>query len=112
MRLSITTPIVFGTVNPGGSKSISNRILVLRALAGADMPIYNVSASNDTAVLVPLLKENPVEWNVADAGTAARFSAAYLATRVGEEHVLTGTGRMLERPMKPESIARESPVWS
>lgn len=101
LHISVTNPIVSGEADPGGSKSISNRILVLRALAGAHMPIYNVSASNDTRVLAPLLKENPYEWNVADAGTAARFSAAYLATRVGEEHVLTGTGRMLQRPMKP-----------
>lgn len=101
LTISITNPIVSGQVDPGGSKSISNRILVLRALAGMQMPIYNVSSSNDTQVLAPLLKENPSEWNIGDAGTAARFSAAYLATRVGEEHVLTGTGRMLQRPMKP-----------
>lgn len=101
LTLSVTTPIVSGEADPGGSKSISNRILVLRALAGAHMPVYNVSQSNDTLVLAPLFKENPYEWNIADAGTAARFSAAYLATRAGEEHVLTGTGRMLQRPMKP-----------
>lgn len=101
LTLSISHAAVTGEADPGGSKSISNRMLVLRALAKAQMPIYNVSPSNDTAVLVPLLKENPYEWNIADAGTAARFSAAYLATRVGEEHVLTGTGRMLQRPMKP-----------
>ena len=101
LTLSVTNPIVSGEADPGGSKSISNRILVLRALAGRPMPIYNVSPSNDTLVLAPLLKENPQEWNIADAGTAARFSAAYLATRAGEEHVLTGTGRMLQRPMKP-----------
>ena len=101
LHLSIEEPIVSGKVNPGGSKSISNRVLVLRALAGADMSIYNLSQSNDTTVLAKLFKENPAEWNVQDAGTAARFSAAYLATRVGEEHVLTGTGRMLQRPMKP-----------
>lgn len=101
--LTITTnnPVVSGTADTGGSKSISNRILILRALAGAQMPIYHASPCNDTAVLVRLLKENPYEWNAQDAGTAARFSAAYLATRVGEEHILTATGRMLDRPMKP-----------
>jgi len=93
--------VVNGEANPGGSKSVSNRMLILRALAGVSMPIYNISQSNDTAILIGLLKENPTEWNVQDAGTAARFSAAYLATRQGEEHILTGTGRMLERPMKP-----------
>lgn len=101
LHISITSPIVSGEADPGGSKSISNRILILRALAGASMPIYNASPSNDTMVLAPLLKENPPEWNIGDAGTAARFSAAYLATRAGEDHVLTGTGRMLQRPMKP-----------
>ena len=101
LKIISNEAIVTGEANPGGSKSVSNRMLVLRALAGVSMPIYNISQSNDTAILIGLLKENPAEWNVQDAGTAARFSAAYLATRQGEEHTLTGTGRMLQRPMKP-----------
>lgn len=101
LRIRIENPVVYGSVNPGGSKSISNRALIMRALSGAEMPIYNVSQSNDTRVLAALLKENPMEWNVQDAGTAARFSAAFLATKEGEEHILTGTGKMLQRPMKP-----------
>lgn len=101
LQITLESPTIAGNVNPGGSKSITNRVLIMRALTGTDMPIHNVSESNDTAVLNRLLKENPVEWNVQDAGTAARFSAAYLATRIGEEHILTGTGKMLERPMKP-----------
>ena len=101
LKIISNEAVVTGEANPGGSKSVSNRMLVLRALAGVSMPIYNISQSNDTAILIGLLKENPSEWNVQDAGTAARFSAAYLATRQGEEHILTGTGRMLQRPMKP-----------
>jgi 3-phosphoshikimate 1-carboxyvinyltransferase len=101
LKITSHQAIVSGDANPGGSKSVSNRMLILRALADVSMPIYNISQSNDTAILITLLKENPIEWNVQDAGTAARFSAAYLATRQGEEHVLTGTGRMLQRPMKP-----------
>lgn len=101
MTITVEKSVVSGEIDPGGSKSISNRILIMRALAKAEMPIYNVSESEDTQVLIRLLKENPEEWNVGDAGTAARFSAAYLATRVGEEHVLTGSERMKQRPMKP-----------
>lgn len=101
LTITTTNPIISGTADTGGSKSVTNRILIIRALAGEQMPIFHASPSNDTAVLVRLLKENPYEWNAQDAGTAARFSAAYLATRVGEEHVLTATGRMLQRPMKP-----------
>jgi 3-phosphoshikimate 1-carboxyvinyltransferase len=101
MTITVEKPVVSGQIDPGGSKSISNRILIMRALAKSEMPIYNVSESEDTQVLIRLLKENSQEWNVGDAGTAARFSAAYLATRVGEEHVLTGSERMKQRPMKP-----------
>jgi len=101
LKISIDKSVVTGVVNPGGSKSISNRALIMRALAGVPMPIYNVSQSTDTIVLAKLLKENPEEWNVGDAGTAARFSAAFLATRIGQERVLTGSERMKQRPMKP-----------
>lgn len=101
LQISVDNQVVQGTVNPGGSKSISNRVLIMRALAGNDMPIYNISQANDTQVLIRLLQENPMEWNVHDAGTAARFSAAYLASKEGETHILTGIGKMLERPMKP-----------
>lgn len=101
LKLSIDTGIVKGSVNPGGSKSIANRALILRALGKASMPIFNVPQANDTMLLARLLKENPYEWNIEDAGTAARFSAAFLAIKDGEEHILTGEGRMLSRPMQP-----------
>lgn len=101
LSIELEKPIVAGKVNPGGSKSISNRILIMRALAHGHTEIENLSNSNDTHVLEKLLRENPPTWDVQDAGTAARFSAAFLAVQEGEEHILTGSERMRERPMKP-----------
>lgn len=100
VNLLMDSATVLGTARPGGSKSISNRVLIMRALAGAEMPIFGASISEDTQVLNALLKENPAEWHVGDAGTAARFSAAYLAAREGKEILLRGSERMNQRPMK------------
>ncbi len=101
LTVEIEKPVVRGEVNPGGSKSITNRVLIMRALAGVQMPIFNASASEDTTTLNRLLKEDSADWNVGDAGTAARFSAAFLAARPGRETILRGSERMNERPMKP-----------
>lgn len=101
VKLLMQSGTILGTTYPGGSKSITNRVLIMRAMAGVEMPIFGASTSEDTLVLNTLLKENPAEWHVGDAGTAARFSAAYLASRSGRETLIRGSERMNQRPMKP-----------
>ena len=59
----------------------------------------NLSEGDDTDVIVRALKDNPYEIDIRAAGTAMRFMTAYLATKEGEEHVLTGTERMRHRPI-------------
>ena len=81
------------------SKSISNRALIIHALSGSDVLPENLSDCDDTEVIVNALKTNPYEINIKAAGTAMRFMTAYLATRNGEEHVITGTERMKHRPI-------------
>ena len=100
MQYTITAPKELKqTVQLPASKSISNRALVIHALSGGDVLPENLSDCDDTEVIVNALKDNPYEINIKAAGTAMRFMTAYLATRDGEEHVITGTERMKHRPI-------------
>lgn len=80
------------------SKSISNRVLVLNALAGNTGKLYNLSDANDTQLMQRLVLSNDEIINVEDAGTVMRFLTAYFAVS-GKTKVLTGTARMKERPI-------------
>ena len=100
MQYTITAPAALNqTVQLPASKSISNRALIIYALSGGDTLPENLSDCDDTEVIVSALKDNPYEINIKAAGTAMRFMTAYLATREGEEHVITGTERMKHRPI-------------
>ena len=83
------------------SKSISNRALVINALAHDDAEIIhpeNLSCCDDTDVMVAALQKMPYVINIKAAGTAMRFMTALLSSREGE-HILTGTERMMQRPI-------------
>jgi 3-phosphoshikimate 1-carboxyvinyltransferase len=89
------------------SKSISNRILLLKHLTGYPRRVSNLSDSDDTQVLetclqqVATLKEDAGSLHEIDAGhagTAYRFLTALLAFTTGKWH-LNGSGRMQERPI-------------
>ena len=100
MQYTLTAPNGLNTtVKLPASKSISNRALIIHALSGGKVLPDNLSDCDDTEVIVCALRDNPYEINIKAAGTAMRFMTAYLATRVGEEHVLTGTERMQHRPI-------------
>ena len=100
MQYTITAPKALKqTVQLPASKSISNRALIIHALSGNDVLPENLSDCDDTEVIINALKDNPYEINIKAAGTAMRFMTAYLATRNGEEHVITGTERMKHRPI-------------
>lgn len=92
-------------IETGSSKSISNRVLIIRALCENDFQIVNLSASDDTRILESILKqvkENPggnLTFDVSHAGTTMRFLTAYLATQPGE-WILTGSERLKKRPMR------------
>ena len=100
MQYNITAPKALDlTVQLPASKSISNRALIIHALSGSDVLPENLSDCDDTDVIVKALEDNPYEINIKAAGTAMRFMTAFLATRNGEEHVITGTERMKHRPI-------------
>ena len=119
------------TCTPPGSKSISNRVLVLAALGSGSCRITNLLHSDDTQVMLDALskmqgatfswendgkelvvtgnggdlKATNTELYLGNAGTASRFltSVAALAQPVGDitSTVLTGNARMKERPIAP-----------
>jgi 3-phosphoshikimate 1-carboxyvinyltransferase len=80
------------------SKSISNRALIINALAGGTSDLYNLSDANDTQLMLRLVKSTDSEIDVEDAGTTMRFLTAYFAV-TNQQKILTGTARMKERPI-------------
>ncbi len=81
------------------SKSISNRALILNALAYSPYDIQNLSDCDDTRVTVKALDSNDRTFDIGAAGTAMRFLTAFLSKTVGE-WVITGSERMKQRPIK------------
>ena len=110
------------TVKVPGSKSYTNRALVIAALANGVATISGASDANDTRILIRLLDRLGVEiierdgiievrgnggkfeefngaLNVEDAGTVMRFLTA-LCCLVPGEIILGGSDRMNQRPIK------------
>ncbi len=81
-----------------GSKSETNRLLLLQALF-PEISIQNVSDSDDSAVMQKALNSTDGTIDVHHAGTAMRFLTAYYSIQEGREVVLTGSERMKQRPM-------------
>ncbi len=127
----LAKPVEAGISVPG-SKSITNRALILAALADGETTLRGALWSEDTQVMVACLQElgfmvnvapdprefcnrtitvyglggrvppggpqnRPVDLFVGNAGTAARFLAAFVCLGQGT-YRLDGTSRMHERP--------------
>ncbi len=92
-------PRISGTINHlPASKSISNRVLILDALAGNKSTIHNLSDANDTQLMLKLVRSAEKTIDVEDAGTTMRFLTA-LFSITNQNKILTGTARMQERPI-------------
>ncbi len=101
MAYKITPPnSLLTTVVLPGSKSISNRALILNALSLSEYEIENLSVCEDTRVIKDVFASNSNEFDVRGAGTAMRFLTAFLACVEGE-WILKGSKRMHERPIHP-----------
>lgn len=83
------------------SKSVSNRALIISALAAESYIPPIVAECSDTAVMMRALQSDSDSVDAADAGTAMRFLTAYFACREGREVRLDGTERMRRRPIGP-----------
>jgi 3-phosphoshikimate 1-carboxyvinyltransferase len=82
------------------SKSISNRVLILDALAEGGSTLEHLSTARDTQLMQSLLKSDSEILDVQDAGTTMRFLTAYCGA-LGRPALLTGSARMKERPLGP-----------
>lgn len=82
-----------------GSKSESNRLLLLKALFSS-IEIQNISNSDDSQHMLKALSSEATTIDIHHAGTAMRFLTAYFATLEGKRTLLTGSKRMQERPIK------------
>lgn len=107
-----------------GSKSITNRALILAVLASGETKLEGALFSRDTRIMLAALDALGFETSsdevaatitvkglggeipyqqakivVGNAGTAARFLTAFLALKAGGEYQLDGDAPMRERPM-------------
>lgn len=109
MNLKIRAPhTINGTISLPASKSISNRMLLIRQLANGQITLHNISDCDDTFVMQRALKghqeiktdltQKVSTIDIMAAGTAMRFLTAYFASSPCEV-VITGTERMRQRPI-------------
>ena len=87
------------TLQISGSKSISNRLLILSYLF-ENITIENLSNSQDTQLLQNALESEAETIDIHHAGTAMRFLTSYLAIQEGRTTILTGSDRMKHRPIQ------------
>lgn len=80
------------------SKSISNRALLMASLCDDLNLVSHLSDGDDTRVMQALLRDSPRVMDCGAGGTTFRFLLAWASVRAGEEHILTGIPRLLERP--------------
>ena len=102
IKISPSSSLLKGNVLLESSKSISNRILIIKALSNQEFKIKNLSSSEDTTIMVDLLKKYKKSKiiNCNHAGTTLRFLTAYLST-INGEWIIEGSKRMHQRPIGP-----------
>lgn len=88
------------SINLSGSKSITNRLLVLNSLYNNPIILKNLSLSQDSKLMSEALASNHEIIDIHHAGTAMRFLTAYYSIFSGRKTILTGSSRMKERPIE------------
>lgn len=102
MKLHLSGPsdnLLKSQIKITGSKSESNRLLLLNALYPG-ITIKNLSNSDDAAVMQEGIQVKEGMVDIHHAGTAMRFLTAFFASQEGAKVTLTGSQRMQERPIK------------
>ena len=87
-----------GAVSISGSKSESNRLILLRAYMSY-FKIFNLSDSDDTKLMLSAIESDKKEINIGHAGTAMRFLTSYYSSISENSKILTGSKRMKQRPI-------------
>ena len=101
------------SIEIGGSKSESNRALILNSefkiqnseldsnkLQNSRIELINLSDSDDTRIIEAALKVNSGNIDCKHSGAAIRFLAAHFASIESTDVILTGSERLRERPIK------------
>ena len=88
-----------GEIKITGSKSETNRLLILKELF-KKISLSNISNSDDSNVMQKALNSEESIIDIGHAGTAMRFLTSFYAISDGKEIVLTGSDRMKERPIR------------
>lgn len=88
-----------GTIEITGSKSESNRLLILQQFF-PNLTIENLGNSDDAKYMQKALASSEKLIDISHAGTAMRFLTAYFSVADGRTTILTGSHRMKERPIK------------
>lgn len=105
IRINRAEEPLIGTVPLTGSKSESNRALLLNKLSGGRINVLNLSEADDTRLMAQALEQiqsdqssSVTSIDVGPAGTVMRFMTAILAISEGS-YILTGSQRMKQRPI-------------
>ena len=100
MKFKVSCPNkhINGKITLEGSKSISNRVLIIRALSGRSFDIHNLAKAKDTETLNQSLQNIKNKIDVGPAGTTFRFLTTFLSQKKGDFE-LSGSKRMHERPI-------------
>ena len=99
LKVNKVNKTVNGNIEITGSKSETNRLLILQQLY-QNLNIENVSNSDDSVLMQKALASTSSEINVGHAGTAMRFLTSYFSVKENSEIILTGSHRMKNRPIK------------
>jgi len=99
LKIDKINKTVSGSIKITGSKSESNRLLVLQQFY-PNLRIENVSNSDDSVLMKKALTSSKNEINIGHAGNAMRFLTAYFSVKENSKIVLTGSHRMKNRPIK------------
>jgi len=99
LHLDCTSNLIDSSLSISGSKSESNRLLLLQKLFG-NIQLSNISDAHDVEVMQKALQISSNKVDIHHAGTAMRFLTAYFAVAEKKEVLLTGSERMQNRPIQ------------
>lgn len=100
MQINVSAPAsIHAAIQLPASKSISNRALIINALAKGGFTPGNLSDCDDTNVMIKALNSQEETIDIMAAGTAMRFLTAFLSVTDGTR-IITGTQRMQQRPIE------------
>ena len=98
MVLKCTSLISQKKIIISGSKSISNRLLILQSIF-PEITIKNLSTSDDTKHMKNALKSSSNKINIGHAGTTMRFLTSFFSIKKNSIVEIYGSERMHKRPI-------------